>query len=79
MAGLDRDGVVVEFALDDVNADVLNQPVLVVSGEDLKVGFTFAIRRLPLSKEVILAWFVPLENSVDNILSPAILERVIIL
>ena len=42
-SALDRDGIVVERAQDDINADVLNEPVLVVGGEDVNVGVTIAV------------------------------------
>jgi hypothetical protein len=55
VSALDRNGVVVESALDDVNADVLNEPVLVVGGEDVNVGVTIAVSLLIGGEDVVLA------------------------
>lgn len=45
-AALDRDGVVVEHAGQDVRADVLNRPLLVVGRQYVEVHLSIAVRRL---------------------------------
>jgi hypothetical protein len=82
-ATLDRYGVVVELALDDVDADVLDEPVLVVGGEDVNVRVTIAVVLAIIfllgGENVVITGLVLDEDCVHEILGPSIIQSELVL
>ena len=78
-AGFNSNNIEVEFSWDDVNANILDNPVAIVSGNNLELGVGIAVSDIGRSESCVLATIVVVLDSMQSFLCPAIGQIVEIL
>ena len=77
LAALHAHAVEVDTAGHEVDADVLDSPGLVVSGQHVDVGVAVAVRGLTLTESDVLSEGATGQDSIKELLFPEVLEAVV--
>lgn len=75
-AGLDRHAIDKVLAGDDINADVFDGPLLIISSDVVEIGALVSNTSLDLVTKTVLTTIVLISDSRKSLLGPAVLESV---